>query len=181
MAKRNKREKDAIDNLVDQLDLDGVTQEELFGEGGLVKALTARILNKALEGKMDNHLGYQKNSSAGDNSGNNRNGYSSKKVLTRDQEVELTIPRDRNGDFTPIIVPKYEKRLPIFNEQIIALYSSGMTVRDIQAHLQDLYGVEVSPELVSRVTDSILVEVREWWTRPLSPVYPVVYLDALRI
>jgi len=181
MAKRNKREKDALDNIIDQLDLNGVTQDELFGEDGLVKALTARILNKALEGEMDSHLGYQKNSSAGDNSGNNRNGYSSKRVLTRDQEVELNIPRDRNGEFSPVLVPKYEKRLPIFNEQIIALYSSGMTVRDIQAHLQDLYGVEVSPELVSKVTDSILTEVREWRNRPLSPVYPVVYLDALRV
>ena len=181
MAKRNKREKDALDNIIDQLDLNGVTQDELFGEDGLVKALTARILNKALEGEMDNHLGYQKNSSVGDNSGNNRNGYSSKRVLTRDQEVELNIPRDRNGEFSPVIVPKHEKRLPIFNEQIIALYSSGMTVRDIQAHLQDLYGVEVSPELVSKVTDSILTEVREWRNRPLSPVYPVVYLDALRV
>ena len=181
MAKRSKREKDALDNIIDQLDLDGVTQNELFGEGGLVKALTSRILNKALEAEMDNHLGYQKNSSAGNNSGNNRNGYSNKKVLTRDQEVDLSIPRDRNGEFAPVIVPKHEKRLPIFNEQIIALYSSGMTVRDIQAHLQDIYGVEVSPELVSRVTDSILTEVREWRNRPLSAVYPVVYLDALRV
>ncbi|MGE4284934.1 MAG: IS256 family transposase, partial [Clostridia bacterium] len=106
---------------------------------------------------------------------------SSKKVLTRDQEVELSIPRDRNGEFTPVMVPKHEKRLPIFNEQIIALYSSGMTVRDIQAHLQDIYGVEVSPELISRVTDSILTEVREWRNRPLSPIYPIVYLDALRV
>jgi len=181
MAKRSKREKDALDNIIDQLDLDGVTQDELFGEGGLVKALTSRILNKALEAEMDNHLGYQKNSSSGNNSGNNRNGYSNKKVLTRDQEVDLSIPRDRNGEFAPVIVPKHEKRLPIFNEQIIALYSSGMTVRDIQAHLQDIYGVEVSPELVSRVTDSILTEVREWRNRPLSAVYPVVYLDALRV
>jgi len=181
MTKRNKREKDAIDDIVDQLDLNGVTQDELFGEGGLVKALTARILNKALEAEMDTHLGYRKHSSSGDLSGNNRNGYSSKKVLTQDQETEISIPRDRNGSFEPVIVPKHEKRLPIFNEQIIALYSSGMTVRDIQAHLQEIYGVEVSPELVSRVTDSILVEVREWRNRPLSPVYPVVYLDALRV
>ena len=181
MAKRSKREKDALDTIIDQLDLDGVTQDELFGEGGLVKALTSRILNKALEAEMDNHLGYQKNSSAGNNSGNNRNGYSNKKVLTRDQEVDLCIPRDRNGEFVPVIVPKHEKRLPIFNEQIIALYSSGMTVRDIQAHLQDIYGVEVSPELVSRVTDGILTEVREWRNRPLDPVYPIVYLDALRV
>ena len=181
MAKRNKREKDALDNIIDQLDLNGVTQEELFGENGLVKALTSRILNKALQAEMDNHLGYQKNDSAGNNSGNNRNGYSTKKVMTQDQEVELSIPRDRNGEFSPVLVPKYEKRLPIFNEQIIALYSSGMTVRDIQAHLQDMYGVEISAELVSRVTDSILTEVREWRNRPLSPAYPIVYLDALRV
>ncbi|MFA7118662.1 MAG: IS256 family transposase [Sphaerochaetaceae bacterium] len=181
MTKRNKREKDAIDEIVDQLDLNGVTQDELFGEGGIVKVLTTRILNKALEAEMDNHLGYQKHSSLGDLSGNNRNGYSTKKVLTQDQEAEISIPRDRNGSFKPAIVPKYEKRLPIFNEQIIALYSSGMTVRDIQAHLQEIYGVEVSPELVSRVTDSLLVEVREWRNRPLCSVYPVVYLDALRV
>jgi transposase-like protein len=181
MAKRNKREKDAIDNIVDQLDLNGLTQNELFGEKGLVKALTSRILNKALEAEMDNHLGYQKHSSLGNLSGNNRNGYSTKRVLTQDQETEISIPRDRKGSFEPVIVPKYEKRLPIFNEQIIALYSRGMSVRDIQAHLQEIYGVEVSPELVSRVTDSILTDVREWRSRPLSEVYPVVYLDALRV
>jgi transposase-like protein len=181
MAKRNKREKDAIDGIVDQLDLNGVTQDELFGQDGLVKALTSRILNKALQAEMDNHLGYQKNESAGDNSGNSRNGYSTKKVMTQDQEVELSIPRDRNGEFSPVLVPKYERRLPIFNEQIIALYANGMTVRDIQAHLQDMYGVEVSAELVSRVTDSILTEVRGWRDRPLSPAYPIVYLDALRV
>ncbi|RFU93620.1 IS256 family transposase [Sphaerochaeta halotolerans] len=181
MTKKNKREKDAIDDIVDQLDLNGVTQDELFGADGLVKALTARILNKALEAEMDNHLGYRKHSSAGDLSGNNRNGYSTKKVLTQDQETAIRVPRDRNGSFEPAIVPKHEKRLPIFNEQIIALYSSGMTVRDIQAHLQEIYGVEVSPELISRVTDSILDEVREWRNRPLSPIYPIVYLDALRV
>ncbi|MGI5910151.1 MAG: transposase, partial [Sphaerochaetaceae bacterium] len=118
MAKRNKQEKDTLDNIIDQLDLNGVTQEELFGEDGLVKALTSRILNKALQAEMDNHLGYQKNDCAGNNSGNNRNGYSTKKVMTQDQEVELSIPRDRNGEFSPVLVPKYEKRLPIFNEQI---------------------------------------------------------------
>jgi transposase-like protein len=181
MTKKNKREKDAIDDIVDQLDLNGVTQDELFGADGLVKALTARILNKALEAEMDNHLGYRKHSSAGDLSGNNRNGYSTKKVFTQDQETAIRVPRDRNGSFEPAIVPKHEKRLPIFNEQIIALYSSGMTVRDIQAHLQEIYGVEVSPELISRVTDSILDEVREWRNRPLSPIYPIVYLDALRV
>ncbi len=181
MAKKNKPEKDAIDQIVDQLDLQGVTQEELFGEDGLVKMLTAKILNKALEAEMDAHLGYPKHSSAGDKSGNSRNGYSSKKVLTRDQEVTIDVPRDRNGNFEPTLVGKYEKRLPVFNDQIISLYSRGMTLRDIQSHLQEMYAVEVSAELISQVTDSVFEEVREWRARPLESIYPIVYLDALRI
>lgn len=181
MAKKNKPEKDAIDQIVDQLDLQGVTQEELFGEDGLVKMLTAKILNKALEAEMDVHLGYPKHSSAGDKSGNSRNGYSSKKVLTRDQEVTIDVPRDRNGNFEPTLVGKYEKRLPVFNDQIISLYSRGMTLRDIQSHLQEMYAVEVSAELISQVTDSVFEEVREWRARPLESIYPIVYLDALRI
>jgi len=181
VAKKNKPEKDAIDQIVDQLDLQGVTQEELFGEDGLVKMLTAKILNKALEAEMDAHLGYPKHSSAGDKSGNSRNGYSSKKVLTRDQEVTIDVPRDRNGNFEPTLVGKYEKRLPVFNDQIISLYSRGMTLRDIQSHLQEKYAVEVSAELISQVTDSVFEEVREWRARPLESIYPIVYLDALRI
>jgi putative transposase len=181
VAKKNKPEKDAIDQIVDQLDLQGVTQEELFGEDGLVKMLTAKILNKALEAEMDAHLGYPKHSSAGDKSGNSRNGYSSKKVLTRDQEVTIDVPRDRNGNFEPTLVGKYEKRLPVFNDQIISLYSRGMTLRDIQSHLQEMYAVEVSAELISQVTDSVFEEVREWRARPLESIYPIVYLDALRI
>lgn len=181
MAKKNKPEKDAIDQIVDQLDLQGVTQEELFGEGGLVKMLTAKILNKALDAEMDVHLGYPKHSSSGDNSGNSRNGYSSKKVLTADQEVSVNVPRDRSSSFEPTLVGKYEKRLPVFNEQIISLYSRGMTLRDIQSHLKDIYAVEVSAELISQVTDAVFEEVREWRSRPLERIYPIVYLDALRV
>ena len=170
-----------IEQLVSQLDLSGMTQEELFGQGGLIKTLTSRLLNRILETEMDVHLGYKKHSNDGDNSGNSRNGYSKKKILTQDQSVELRIPRDRNSDFEPEIVPKYAKRLALFNDQIISLYSRGMTTRDIQAHLQEIYGVEVSPELISNVTNAVHEDVRAWRTRPLEDRYLVVYLDALRI
>ena len=170
-----------IDQIIDQLDLSGITQDELFGKQGLAKYLTSRLLNKVLEAEMDIHLGYKKNSNEGDNSGNSRNGYSKKTVLTQDQEVELNIPRDRNSEFEPEIVPKYSKRLPLFNDQIISLYSRGMTVRDIQAHLNEIYGVDVSPELISKVTDAVHEDVRSWRTRPLDSIYPIVYLDALCI
>ena len=158
-----------------------MTQEKLFGQDGIVKNLTSRLLNRILEAEMDVHLGYKKHSNEGDNSGNSRNGYSKKKILTHDQNVELNIPRDRNSEFEPEIVPKYSKRLPLFNDQIISLYSRGMTTRDIQAHLNEIYGVDVSPELISRVTDAVHDDVRAWRTRLLERTYPIVYLDALRV
>lgn len=183
MTKKHELEpKDAIiEQIVSQLDLSGMTQEELFGDNGLVRSLTSRLLNRILETEMDVHLGYKKNSNEGDNSGNSRNGYSKKTVLTQAQEVELNVPRDRNSEFEPEIVPKYAKRLPLFNDQIISLYSRGMTTRDIQAHLNEIYGVNVSPELISRVTDAVHEDVRSWRTRPLDSIYPIVYLDALCI
>ena len=130
---------------------------------------------------MDVHLGYKKHSNDGDKSDNSRNGYSKKKILTHDQNVELNIPRDRNSEFEPEIVPKYSKRLPLFNDQIILLYSRGMTISYIQAHLNEIYGVDVSPELISRVTDAVHDDVRAWRTRPLERTYPIVYLDTLRV
>lgn len=183
MTKKHELEpKDAIiEQIVSQLDLSGMTQEELFGDNGLVRSLTSRLLNRILETEMDVHLGYKKNSNEGDNSGNSRNGYSKKTILTQAQEVELNVPRDRNSEFEPEIVPKYAKRLPLFNDQIISLYSRGMTTRDIQAHLNEIYGVNVSPELISRVTDAVHEDVRSWRTRPLDSIYPIVYLDALCI
>ena len=170
-----------IEQIISQLDLSGMTQEKLFGQDGIIKNLTSRILNRILETEMDVHLGYKKHSNNGDNSGNSRNGYSKKEILTHDQHVELKIPRDRNSEFEPEIVPKYAKRLPLFNEQIISLYSLGMTTRDIQAHLNEIYGVDVSPELISRVTDAVHDDVRAWRTRPLERTYPIVYLDAMRV
>ena len=118
------KEKDAIDQILDQLDLHGMTQEELFGAEGLAKKLTSRLLNKALEAEMDTHLGYKKHSNEGDGSGNSRNGYSEKTVITGDGEAQIQVPRDRNSTFEPEIVKKHERRLPLFNDQIISLYSS---------------------------------------------------------
>lgn len=181
MTKKHEQRNTAVEQIVSQLDLSGMTQEELFGQNGLIKALTSRLLNRVLEAEMDAHLGYKKHSNVGDNSGNSRNGYSKKTVLTQAQEVELNIPRDRKSEFNPEIVPKYAKRLPLFNEQIISLYSRGMTTRDIQAHLNEIYGVDISPELISTVTDAVHEDVREWRTRPLDSIYPIVYLDALRV
>ena len=178
---KSKKEKDALDLIVDQIDISGMTQEELFGQEGLLKKLTSRLLNTALDAEMDSHLGYKKNSNSGDNNGNSRNGYSTKKVLTGDGQADILIPRDRNSEFDPMIVPKYAKRLPLFNDQIISLYSRGMTTRDIQAHLREIYSVDVSAELISNVTDAVFEDVKAWRTRPLSKVYPIVYLDALRI
>ena len=181
MTKKSTKEKDVIDQILDQLDLHGMTQEELFGADGLAKKLTARLLNKALEAEMDTHLGYKKHSNEGDGSGNSRNGYSEKTVITGDGEAQIKVPRDRNGEFEPEIVKKHERRLPLFNEQIISLYSRGMTTRDIQSHLKEIYDVDVSPELISNVTDAVHEDVRSWRTRPLESMYPIVYLDAVRV
>jgi transposase-like protein len=181
MAKREKKEKDQIDLLLDQIDFKGLTQEDVLGQDGLVKMLTAKILNRAMDAELEHHLGYPKNSNAGDNSGNSRNGHTEKTVLTENQSVDIDVPRDRRGSFKPVIIPKYEKRVPLFNDQIISLYANGMTVRDIKSHLEKIYGIEVSPELVSRVTDSVIEEVREWQTRQLDKSYPIIYLDALRV
>jgi transposase-like protein len=179
--KREKKEKDIIDQLLDNIDFRGLTQDEVVGQNGLIKQLTGRLLQKALEAEMTEHLGYEKNSNAGDNSGNSRNGHTEKTVLLENQSATIEVPRDRNGTFEPIIVPKHEKRLPLFNDQIISMYSFGMTDRDIKSHLEKIYNVEVSPDLVSRVTNAVLEDVREWQSRPLEKSYAIVYLDALRV
>ena len=130
---------------------------------------------------MTEHLGYEKGDPAGRGSGNSRNGTSSKTVLTEDGEIEISVPRDRVGSFEPQPIGKRQTRFDGFDDKILSLYARGMTVREIQGHLAKLYGVEVSPDLISRVTDAVLEEVREWQNRPLDPVYPVVFFDALRV
>jgi len=179
--KKKEKEKDILDQILDTIDFKGLTQDEVVGQGGLIKQLTGKILQRALEAEMTEHLGYEKNSNDGDNSGNSRNGHTEKTVLLENHETTIEVPRDRNATFEPIIVPKHQKRLPIFNDQIISMYSFGMTDRDIKSHLEKIYNVEVSPDLISRVTNAVLDEVKEWQNRPLEKSYAIVYLDALRV
>jgi putative transposase len=155
--------------------------EDLLGEEGLFKQLKKALLERALGAELTHHLGYEKGDPAGRGSGNHRNGTYPKTVLTEDGAVELDVPRDRNSTFEPQIVPKGETRLDGFDDKIISLYARGLTVREIQGHLRELYAVDVSPDLISRVTDAVLDEVREWQNRPLDAIYPVVFFDALRV
>jgi transposase-like protein len=178
---RKKKEKDIIDQMLDTIDFRGLTQDEVVGKEGLIKQLTGRILQRALEAEMTGHLGYEKNSNAGDNSGNSRNGYTEKTVLLENRRTTIEVPRDRNGSFEPVIIPKHEKRVPLFNDQIISMYGRGMSDREIQSHLEEIYNIEVSADLISRVTNAVLDALREWQNRPLEPSYAIVYLDALRV
>jgi transposase-like protein len=146
------REKDVIDKILDAVEVEGLSREEVLGEGGLLKQLTGRLFSRILEAEMDEHLGYGKNSNAGDNSGDSRNGHSEKTILTENQSAVIQVPRDRNGTFEPKILPKYERRVPLFNDQIISMYGFGMSGRDSKAHLEQVYNVEVSPEL-KRLSD----------------------------
>lgn len=167
--------------LLDEL-LAGVSSpEDLTGDAGLFKALKKAMMERVLGAELTHHLGYKKGDPAGRGTGNSRNGSSKKTVLTDDGQVELDIPRDRAGTFEPQLVPKGERRLDGFDAKIINLYARGLTVREIQGHLKDLYGTEVSPDLISRATDAVLEEVGEWQARPLDGCYPIVFFDALRL
>jgi transposase-like protein len=154
---------------------------DLLGPDGLLSQVTRALLERALAEEMTGHLGYEKHDPAGRGSGNSRNGSTPKTVLTDIGAVDLAVPRDRNGTFDPRIVRKGQTRLEGFNERIIALYARGMSTRDIRAHLREMYGVEVSPDLISRVTDAVLEELAEWQSRPLDRVWPVVFIDALMV
>lgn len=169
------------EELLDELLKNYKKPEDMLGENGILKQLTKALLERALQGEMNHHLGYAKNDSEGDNTGNSRNG-KSKKTLKGDLGVmPLEVPRDRNGTFEPQIVQKGQTRFDGFDDKIMSLYSRGMTTREIQGHLNDMYGVDVSPDLISHVTDAVLEEVREWQNRPLDPLYPILYLDAIRV
>lgn len=174
------KQKDRVDALLDEMPKDR-KPEEILGESGLLKDLTRRLVERALEGELTDLLGYEKSSTQGKNNGNSRNGKGRKKVLADSGEMEIKVPRDRNGDFEPQLVQKCQKRLAGFDEKVIALYARGMTTREIQDHLRELYGVEVSPTLISNVTDAVMDNVREWQNRPLEAVYPIVYLEAIHL
>lgn len=167
-----------LDQLMARADAEGA---ELLGPEGLLSQVTKAVLERALDEELTDHLGYVKHDPAGRGSGNSRNGSTPKTVLTDIGAIDLEVPRDRNGSFEPRMVPKGVNRLGGFNDRIIALYARGMTVRDIGSHLEEIYGVEVSPDLISRVTDAVWEELEEWRSRPLEPVYPIVYIDALHI
>jgi putative transposase len=167
--------------LLDEL-LSGLSQpEDLLGDAGLFRQLKKALMERALSGELTHHLGYEKGDPAGRGSGNSRNGHSSKTVLSEEGEIDLSIPRDRAGTFEPQLVPKGVTRLDGFDDKIISLYARGLTVREIRGHLREIYGTEVSPDLISRVTDAVLEEVKEWQARPLDACYPIVFFDALRV
>jgi putative transposase len=157
------------------------TPEAFFGANGLLDQLNKALLERALQGEMTHHLGYEKHDTAGHNSGNSRNGTSAKTVKGKRGQLQLEVPRDRNSEFEPQLIPKGQRRIDGFDEHVLSLYARGLTVREIQAHLEEIYGTQVSPDLISTVTDAVLDEVRAWQSRPLDAVYPIVYLDALQV
>jgi putative transposase len=167
--------------LLDKL-LEGVkTQDDLAGPGGLLKQITRALVERMLAGELTHHLGYEKHEAAESGNGNTRNGKSRKTLKGQSGEMEIAVPRDRNGSFEPKVVRKHQTRWEGLDQQIIALYARGLTVRDIQAQLQEVYGVEVSAGLISEVTDEVLDEVKIWQNRPLENMYPVMFLDALMV
>ena len=174
---RKKQDPNRVDALLDELLEEHQSPEEILGESGLLKQLSKRLIERALAGELKAHLKEQ--AEAGQN--NSRNGHSKKTVQSNHGEMELSIPRDRQGSFEPVLVPKHQRRIAELDEKILALYARGMSTRDISAQLEELYGAKVSASLISEVTDSVLEEVKAWQTRPLDEVYPIVYLDALYV
>jgi putative transposase len=167
------------DEVLNELLKDYQKPEDLLGQDGLLKQLQKRLLEKALGAELTVHLGYGKHAPAGKNTGNSRNGTSPKTMKGEFGNLELATPRDRNGTFEPQIVAKGQRRFEGFDQAIISLYSRGMTTREIEGHLLEIYGVEVSPALVSQVTDAVCADVQVWQNRALEEVYPIVYFDAL--
>lgn len=172
-------DKKKLDAAMDELLRDYRGPEDITGPGGLLKQLTKTLLERAMAAEMTHHLGYEKHDREGRGTGNSRNGTSSKLVKGDFGEVEIAVPRDREGEFEPKILPKHERRFSGFDDKILSMYSRGMSTRDIQAHLQEMYQVDVSPSLISDVTDAVMDDVRAWQIRPLDDIYPIVYLDAL--
>ena len=167
------------DEVVDQLLAGARTEEEIAGPGGLLAQLTKRLIERALEVELTEHVGYEPHTEPPGGAGNTRNGSSPKTLITEHGRVPIDAPRDRDGSFEPRIVRKRQRRFVGFDDKILALYSRGLSVRDIAAHLEEIYGVKVSRELISKVTDAVMDDAREWAKRPLEDVYPVIFLDAL--
>jgi putative transposase len=159
----------------------GYTKEAIFGPGGLMKELTKALVEEALAGEMEHHLGYKKGEPPEEESENHRNGSSRKRLVMEDGKLEIAVPRDRAGEFEPQLVKKHQRRFEGFDERVIAMYAGGMTVREIRRFLEEQYGVEVSPDLITAVTDSVQGKVEEWRMRPLESGYAIVIFDALMV
>jgi len=167
--------------LIDSLLADYKKPEDLIGEHGILKQLTKRLMERALEVELAEHLGHSRHEPVVNPAGNTRNGKSKKTLKGEFGELPIEIPRDRHGSFEPQIIPKHQTRWNGFDDKILSLYARGMTVREIQAHLAEMYGTEVSPTLISSVTDAVIEDARAWQSRPLDTVYPIVYLDCIHI
>jgi len=162
--------KDTLDQL-----LSGRDPKEVFSKDGLFDELKKALAERVLNAELDDHL----DGEAVAGKANHRNGYSKKTVLTETSKIDIKVPRDREGTFDPKLIQRYQRRFPGFDEKIVSMYARGMTVREIQGHLLDLYGLEVSPDLVSTITDAVLETVAEWQNRPLEAMYPLIFFDAL--
>lgn len=171
--------KKKTDALLDELLKGHSSPEDILGEDGLLKQLTKRMVERALEAEMTEHLGYEPHSLEGRATGNSRNGKSRKTIQSGNGQFEIEVPRDREGSFEPQLVKKRQRRLEGFDDKILAMYACGLSTREIQAQLEELYGVEVSPALISSVTAAVHDEVKAWQSRPLAAVYPILYFDAL--
>lgn len=178
--KTNTQEPEFSDELLDKL-LEGYGgPDDMFGQDGLLDRLKSRLVERSLHTELTHHLGYDKHDTRPEGTENARNGTGPiRKIKTESGEIEVSVPRDRDGSFEPALLPKYARRIEGFDDMVIGLYARGMSTRDIQDQLQEIYKFKVSPDLISDVTDEILVEVTEWQNRPLEDVYPIVYFDAL--
>ncbi|YCK38276.1 IS256 family transposase [Actinomadura sp. ATCC 39365] len=177
-VKAKESDRELVARLVDQARAEGV---ELVGENGLLGRLTKLVLESALEGEITDHLGHDKHERSGNETGNTRNGSRSKTVITDVGPVEITVPRDRDGSFEPKIVRKRQRRLSGVDEMVISLAAKGLTTGEISAHLAEVYGAEVSKQTISTITDKVLDGMAEWQNRPLDPVYPVIFIDAIHV
>lgn len=177
----SKKKHDVPEELLAGLLANYKNPEDLIGEEGLLKHLTKLVVERALEAELSEHLGHDKHGSVANDTGNTRNGKSRKTLKGEFGELPIEIPRDRHGSFEPKLVTKHQTRWAGFDDKIMSLYARGMTVREIQAHLEEMYGTEVSPSLISSVTDAVVDEVKAWQARPLNPIYPIVYLDCIHV
>lgn len=172
---------DVPEALLTSLLADYQKPEDLIGENGLLKQLTKLLVEKALDAEMAQHLGHARHEPVANPAGNTRNGKSRKTLKGEFGELPIEVPRDRHGTFEPLLISKHQTRWTGFDDKVISLYARGMTVREIQSHLEEMYGTDISPSLISSITDAVADEVKAWQARPLDPVYPIVYLDCIHV